>query len=185
MTTDCNKTDGHSPTTIKLPRHNSRKKRVCFRTDHHIYQYTHCQHSNCRLLPEAMVCKITQRNNIRDLPPPSVSVLVTLITLLCHNSSFLYHYHPCDLIIIFHIYQLFYCINSIDSIFESDYIFKYLQHIPLFSCSIIFWVYNIIYYNLVTEMQVTITIISASRSIYISAFCSLYYHISEIKFSYS
>ena len=58
---------------------------VRFRSDHHTHQHTHCQHnfhkhhtdgrqvehtkgkmhSNCRLLPEDIVCKITQRNNIR------------------------------------------------------------------------------------------------------------------------
>ena len=33
--------------------------------------------------------------------------------------------------------------------------------------------YNIIYYNLVTEMQMAIAIILVSMSIYISAFCGL------------
>ena len=61
------------------------RHRVRFRSDHHTHQYTHCQqnfhkhhtdgrqahhtkgkmHSNYRLLPEDIVCKITQRNNIR------------------------------------------------------------------------------------------------------------------------
>ena len=55
--------------------------RVRFYSDHHTHQYTHCQqlrlmadkhnipkgkmHSNCRLLSEDIVCKITHRNNIR------------------------------------------------------------------------------------------------------------------------
>ena len=83
MTTDYNKTNGHSPTTRKLTGHNLRKTRVCFRSDHHTHQYTHCQHNfykhhtdgrqaqhtkwhtNCMLLPEDIVFKITQRNNIR------------------------------------------------------------------------------------------------------------------------
>ena len=58
---------------------------VRFRSDHHTHQHTHCQqnlykhhmmgdkhnipkgkmHSNCRLLPDHIVCKITQGNNIR------------------------------------------------------------------------------------------------------------------------
>ena len=58
---------------------------VRFRSDHHIHQHTHCQqkfykhhtdgrqaehtkgkmHSNCLLLSDHIVCKITQRNNIR------------------------------------------------------------------------------------------------------------------------
>ena len=63
-----------------------RRHRVRFRSDHHTHQHTHWQqnfhkhhtdgrtrpsipkgkmHSNCRLLPEDIVCKITQRNNIR------------------------------------------------------------------------------------------------------------------------
>ena len=77
MTTDYNKTDRLSPTTRKLTGHNSRKTQECFRSDRHTHQYTHCQHnfhkhhtegkmhSNCRLLPEDIVCKITQKNTIR------------------------------------------------------------------------------------------------------------------------
>ena len=42
MTTDYNKTDGHSPTTRNLTGHNLRKS---FRSDHHTHQYTHCQHN--------------------------------------------------------------------------------------------------------------------------------------------
>ena len=61
-----------------------RRHRVHFCSDHHTHQHTHCQqnfhkhlmadkhnipkgkmHSKCRLLPEDIVCKITQRNNIR------------------------------------------------------------------------------------------------------------------------
>ena len=46
MTTDYNKTDGHSPTTRKLTGHNSRKiHRVRLHSDHHTHQYTHCQHN--------------------------------------------------------------------------------------------------------------------------------------------
>ena len=80
MTTDYNKTDGLSPTTRKLTGHNSLK--TCFRSDHHTLQHTHCQHNftyiilmadnhnipkgkmhgNCRLLPDHIVCKITQRH---------------------------------------------------------------------------------------------------------------------------
>ena len=36
------KTDGHSPTIRKLTGHNSWKT-VCFRSDYHTHQYTHCQ----------------------------------------------------------------------------------------------------------------------------------------------
>ena len=45
MTTDYNKTDGHSPATRKLTGHNSLRHRVRFRSDHHTHQYTHCQHN--------------------------------------------------------------------------------------------------------------------------------------------
>ena len=46
MTTDYNKTDGHSPTTKKLTGHNSRKTQsLLFRSDHHTHQYTQCQHN--------------------------------------------------------------------------------------------------------------------------------------------
>ena len=60
------------------------RHRVRFRSDYHTHQHTHCQHnfykhhtdgrqaqytkgmlSNCRFLPDHIVCKITQRNNIR------------------------------------------------------------------------------------------------------------------------
>ena len=61
------------------------RHRVRFRLDHHAQQHTHCQHNfykhhtngrqaqhtkgkihgNCRLLPDTIVCKINQRNNIR------------------------------------------------------------------------------------------------------------------------
>ena len=50
MTTDYNKTDGHSPTTRKL-RPPSK------------------MHKNYRLLPEDIICKITQRNNINTCDP--------------------------------------------------------------------------------------------------------------------
>ena len=86
MTTYYNKTDGHLPTTRKQTGHNLQKTLSLFRfrSDHHTHQHTHCQqifhiiqmadkhnipkgkmYSNCRLLPEDIVCKITQRNNIR------------------------------------------------------------------------------------------------------------------------
>ena len=44
MTTDYNKTDGHSPTTRKLDTIHGRH-RVRFRSDNHSHQYTHCQHN--------------------------------------------------------------------------------------------------------------------------------------------
>ena len=84
MTTDYNKTDGLSPTTRKLTGHNSRKTQSAFAqttitTNIHTANriFTNIliadkhnipkgnMHSNCRLLPEDIVCKITQRNNIR------------------------------------------------------------------------------------------------------------------------
>ena len=62
----------------------TKRDRVRFRSDHHTHQHTHCQpnfykhtdgrqaqipkgkiYSNYRLLPDHIVCKITQRNNIR------------------------------------------------------------------------------------------------------------------------
>ena len=83
MTTDYNKTHGHSPTTRKLTGHNSRKAhrfaQNTMPTNIHIANiiFTNIilmadkhnipkgkMHSNCRLLPEDIVCKFTQRNNI-------------------------------------------------------------------------------------------------------------------------
>ena len=83
MTTDYNKTDGHSPITRNLTRHNSRKSafaQTTIPTNIHtaniiftniiLMADTHTipkdkMHSNFRLFPEHIVCKITQRNNIR------------------------------------------------------------------------------------------------------------------------
>ena len=76
---------------------------VRFRSDHHTHQHTHCQHnfftniilvadkhnirkgkmnSNCRLLPDHIVCKITQRNNIRraNTCDPALKLLNAEIT---------------------------------------------------------------------------------------------------------
>ena len=61
------------------------RHRIHFRSDHHVHQHTHCQnnvsniilmadkhnipkgkmHNNCKLLPDHIVCQITQRTNIR------------------------------------------------------------------------------------------------------------------------
>ena len=85
MTTDYNKADGLSPTTRKLTGHISRKTVFAFAqttipTNIHTANiiFTNIilmadkhnipkgnMHSNCRFLPEDIVCKITQRNNIR------------------------------------------------------------------------------------------------------------------------
>ena len=86
MNTDYNKTDGQSPTTRKLTGHNSRKTHesafaqttiptniptvniiftnIILMADNHIIPKGK-MHSNCRLLPKDIVCKITQRNKIR------------------------------------------------------------------------------------------------------------------------
>ena len=86
MTTDYNKTDGPLPTTRKQTRHNLQKTQesafaqttiptnihtdnriftnIILMADKHIIPKGK-MHSNCRLLPEDIVCKITQRNNIR------------------------------------------------------------------------------------------------------------------------
>ena len=85
MTTDYNKTDGDLPTTKKQAGHNSRKTESAFAQTtiptnihtanriltniilmadkHNIPKGK--MHSKCKLLPEDIVCKITQRNNIR------------------------------------------------------------------------------------------------------------------------
>ena len=77
MTTDYNKADGPLPTTRKQTRHNLQKTfaQTTIHTANRIFtniilmadkQNTpkDKMHSNCRLLPEDIVCKITQRNNI-------------------------------------------------------------------------------------------------------------------------
>ena len=100
MTTDYNKTDGPLPTTRKQTGHNSQKTQSPLSTD----QHTHCyanriftniilmadkqnipkgkMHSNCSLLPEDIVCKITQRNNIRraNTCDPAIKLLNEEIT---------------------------------------------------------------------------------------------------------
>ena len=85
MTTDYNKTDGPLPTTEKQTGHNLQKTQspLSLRPPyHHIHTanriFTNIilmadkqnipkgkMHNNCRLLPEDIVCKITQINNIR------------------------------------------------------------------------------------------------------------------------
>ena len=77
-----NKTNGFSPTTRKLTGHNSRKTTESAFVQTTIYTaniiFTNIilmankhnipkgkMHSNCRLLPDHILCKITQRNNIR------------------------------------------------------------------------------------------------------------------------
>ena len=83
MTTDYNKTDGPLPTTRKQLGHNLQKtQRPLSLRPRNIHTaniiFTNIilmadkqnipkgkMHSNCRLLPEDIVCKITQRNNIR------------------------------------------------------------------------------------------------------------------------
>ena len=84
-TTDYNKTNGLSPTTRKLTGHNSRKTQTAFAqttiptnihtaniifTNNIVMADKHSvpkgnMHSNCMLLPDHIVCKTTQRNNIR------------------------------------------------------------------------------------------------------------------------
>ena len=82
MTIDYNKTDGLSTTTRKLTGHNSRKTsaQTTIPTNIHtaniiftniiVMEDKHNipngkMHSNCRLLPDHIVCKIKQINNIR------------------------------------------------------------------------------------------------------------------------
>ena len=82
MTTDYNKTNGPLPTTRKQTGHNLQKSafaQTTIPTNIHTANriFTNIlmadkqnipkgkMHSNCRLLPEDIVCKITQRNNIR------------------------------------------------------------------------------------------------------------------------
>ena len=72
MTTDYNKpTDLYQLQESRLDTI-YRRHWVRFRSDHHTHQHTHCQnipkdkiHSNCKLLPEDIVCKITQINYIK------------------------------------------------------------------------------------------------------------------------
>ena len=83
MTTYCNTPDGLSPTTRKLSGHNSQKSafaqitipsnihnaniiftNIILMADKHNIPKSK-MHINCRLLPEDIVCTITQRNNIR------------------------------------------------------------------------------------------------------------------------
>ena len=85
MTTDYNKPDELLQTTRILDT-NYRRHIVHFRSDHNTHQHTHTSNiiftniilmadkynipkgkmqSNCRLLPDHIVCKITQRNNMR------------------------------------------------------------------------------------------------------------------------
>ena len=81
MTTEYNKIDGLSPTTRKLNGHNLEDTETTFtQTNIHTANiiFTNIiliadkhnitkskMHSNCRLLPDHIVCKITQRNNMR------------------------------------------------------------------------------------------------------------------------
>ena len=73
MTTDYNKTDGPLPTTRNQTGHNLRKTQspLSLRPPYPLTYPLPTElpkgkmHSNCRLLPEDIVCKITQRNNIR------------------------------------------------------------------------------------------------------------------------
>ena len=85
MTTDYNKTDGPLLNYKKQTGYNLQKTQSPLSLRHHTHQHTHCHriftniilmadkqnipkgtmHSNCRLLPEDIVCKITQRKNIR------------------------------------------------------------------------------------------------------------------------
>ena len=87
MTTDYNKTDRLSPTTRKLIEYNSRKTafaQTTIPTNIHTANriFTNIilmadkhnipkgkMHNNCMLLPEDIVCKITQTNNIRREKP--------------------------------------------------------------------------------------------------------------------
>ena len=103
MTTAYNKTDGLSPTTIKPTGHNLRKKQSSLSLTPIIPTNTHTaniiftnimlmagkhnipkskMHSNWRLLPDHIVCKITQRNNIRRATTcdPAVKLLNEEIT---------------------------------------------------------------------------------------------------------
>ena len=100
MTTYYNKTDGLSPTTRKLTGHNSQKtplsqttiptnlhtaNRICtniilMADKHNILKGK--IHSKCGLLPDHIVCTITQRNNIRrgNTRDPALKLLNEEIT---------------------------------------------------------------------------------------------------------
>ena len=71
MATDYNKTDGPLPTTRKQTGHNLQKTQspLSLRPLYPLADKHNIQkgktHSHCRLLPEDIVCKSTQRNNIR------------------------------------------------------------------------------------------------------------------------
>ena len=99
MTTDSNKTDELSPTTKKLNGHNSQKTQESAFAQTNIHtaniiftniilmadKYTIPKgkmHSNCRLLSGHMVCKFTQRDNIRreNTCGPAVKLLNEEIT---------------------------------------------------------------------------------------------------------
>ena len=102
MTIDYNKTNGLSPTTRKLTGHNSRKTQSVFAqttipTNIHTTNnfFTNSilmadkhnipkgkMHSNCRLLPDHIVCKSTQRDNIRreNTCDPALKLLNEKIT---------------------------------------------------------------------------------------------------------
>ena len=104
MTTDYNKTDGPLPTTKKQTGHNLQKTQsplslrppypptytlptefiftniILMAGKHNIPKGK--MHSSCRLLPEDIVCKITQRNNIRraNTGDPALKLLNEEIT---------------------------------------------------------------------------------------------------------
>ena len=92
MTTDYNKTDGHSPTTRKaafaqttIPTNihiaNRMFTNIILMTDRHNIPKGKI-HSNCRLLPEDIVCKLTLRNNVRraNTCDPALKLLNEKIT---------------------------------------------------------------------------------------------------------
>ena len=95
MTTDYNQTDGPLPTARKQTGHNFQKTTIptnihtanriftnilLIADKHNIPKGK--MHSNCRLLPEDIVYKITQRNNIRraNTCDPALKLLNTSIT---------------------------------------------------------------------------------------------------------
>ena len=108
MTTYYNKTDGHSPTTRNLTQFTedteSASAQTTIPTNIHTANriYTNIilmadkhtipkgtMHSNCRLLPDDIVCKITQRNNIRrtNTCDPALKLLNEEITSDIQNSN--------------------------------------------------------------------------------------------------
>ena len=102
MTTEYNKTDGPLPTTRKQTGHNLQKTQSAFaqttiptniHTANRIFTNSILMadkhnipkgkmHSNCMLFPEDIVCKITQRNNIRRVNTcdPALNLLNEEIT---------------------------------------------------------------------------------------------------------